>query len=404
MDPLRLLGAAFIMLAPLLWGFPMYYSLVSSRGWLYLKSFREKLRYFFNPFMKPRFMVIVKRLDGRVDVYYDGDVRFEKSERGATIWLGGEVFRSDRAPDDFPPVPLASCFAPNDIFSPYGIAVRLVAGWYAAAMFSYIYGVTLVDWLGGLDALGWLTLTAFLVQVAYTFWLFMGVQSIPVTHRASYVEVGYTPPVHELVPDFGVFSNEPVDKWVKRLGGRLVFIVPEDLKQIFDELREKLGTAHQAVSLLVKVYEADLWRKALTEYRETEMSIREVGKSYARRWVLKHNFRITIPRLLVLAFIFVLGVVVGYVFGSTWAVTPAPPPWYNAATHTHAHQGYAGYAPSTATVMPASPPPPPGATHTPSVKPAQPPPPPGSTTTPTVTPAKMPPPPPTRNATGVRGA
>ncbi len=377
----------FLVLLSVPLGFGFWLFFTATHGFLYLDSLRKKLGFYLAPYAPPWF-ILLKHVDGKVEQFYD--VRVWKGRSTHLLRLGEYVVTMDVNPHEASiMVSLTDARGPPGQPSPYGLAWRVLVGWAFALYMCFLsWDFTfLARVIDGLQPSweGWLSLTALIVILVYFFHVLHQI-NIPQTRYLGLIVVGVDPPHLHVVPELSVFDPKPPVRGLKLLARNVVINVPESLEHVIEKLRERLGT-DEAVAAWVaaKAELADIWRKNLAEVREEMASVRTVARRMIRMKELRELTRPSLSRILLLLVVFLAGLVVGYLVGSSWAVSLTPPPGYN-TTQAHSVQ---------AMVKPAPPPPPPGVdTTNPPVHPATPPPPPGTnTTSPPVHPAQAPPPP-----------
>jgi len=359
----------------------------------YLRGVREHLRFFFSPF-GPVLMIVIKELDNSISILYKHslekrdkeEVRIYRGSRGVIIESPAGLFVSPVDPREGQLVSIMDARGPVGSPSPFGYGWRLLTGWLVAWIFAWIGFVnTFIDaWLAGRDFSGvdWL-MFMWLVLVFYTMFAYIIPRLYAHQIRLSgFIEVGYNPPYRVLAPSCSPWDSTTVDECTRYYGGKLIVKVPESLKAYFDELRKEHGSYSLAAALAARLDESVQARKTISELKRRMYEQTEAAKSLIRIEGFRYLTRLTIPKVLFWGLLLAIGFGLGYMFGSDWALSTQPPPWY-AHTNTSMYTQTQVYVP----VQPAQPPNPPMASQ-PPVQPAKPPPPP--TVTVTITPARPP--------------
>jgi len=352
----------------------------------HLRGLGDFIRFFFLPF-GPDLMVVIKRLDGSFLVAYGHELRVQRSSRATLMDLGGEQFVTEDDPySSGTLVSIADARAPIGYPSPFGLAWRCLMSWMIALCIEWI--ALSVDVVPSLPAIQrpeqWIELTMFVATLFTLFGSIMVRIYMPQTIYTAYIETGIEPPYSRVVAGCDAFSPTPIDRCVERLGGRVVINVPSSVKEFLEALARKIGSYALASAILALLDMVPTLRKSIAELRREQRTVKEMARELVAAEFYRYLSRPTLGKVLFWIFLFALGLVVGYVIGSSWAVSTTPPPWLNAtATHHAAH-----------TITPASPPT--LATHRVTITPATPPTPPATATSTTasstVTPATAPPP------------
>ena len=379
-----------VALASPLIGFLMfvYTVAVSRHGFLYIRSWAERLAFFFSPYGPPWY-ILVKMIDGRIEAFYNATI--VKGTRTYLLKLGELILVMDSDPDEEAvSLSLWDARGPSGMSSPYGLAWRVILSWGVAVYASFLaFDFTfLSSAVSGtaIPAEGWATLMIFLLELMYMMMLLRHMQ-VPSTKYLGLIVVGVDPPHMRAVPELSASDPRPPARMLARLGRKVVFNVSPGLEKLIAKLRERLGSDEAVVNWLVEQAElAVLWRKNLAEIRDEMRTVRTVARRMVRMWELRDITRPSFSKLLVWLLFFGIGAVVGYVFGSSWAVSAQPPPWY-AYTNTSMYTQTSTISPPVQPA-PAPPPPPVPAANAMPVQPA---------------PAPAPPPP-SGNQTGVQPA
>ncbi len=389
-----------LALASPLIGFATWLAFTAGHGFLYLEGFRDKLAFFFSPWM-PRWYVLLKHVDGSVEQFFD--VRVEKGRGRYLLRLGsaGEVMAvMEKDPDEVAvPLSIWDARGPPGMPSPYGLGWRVLVGWAVAVYIAFLaFDFTFIGARGGPGVEGWLSLMVFMLEFSYM-WQLLREMQLPRAKYLGLVAVGVNPPHLRVVPELSVFDPRPPAAMLEMLARRMEIVVPRELGKIIEKLKERLGTDEAVAAWIAAQAEmATIWRKSLAEVRSEMTTVRTVARRMVRMQGLRELFRPSLGKVMVWLLIFGLGAVIGYVFGSSWALSASPPPWYNVTAHSTYNTMYTQKPP----VSPAAPPAPPGAqqaqttvTPTPVGHPSAPPPPgpPATGNATAVRPAQPPPPP-----------
>ena len=373
---------ALALLAPLL-GMATFLALLKQHGLAHLGGLRDALVFFFAPF-GPSLMLVIKRLDGEVIVLYDKDIEYYETGKGVVVDAGDTQYVTHFKFDRAPLIALTDARAPPGIPSPFGVTWRAILGWGACWVASFI-GMEftfLEDLLLGYmpSPASWVALLLCIVYAVLMFAYVLPRTYTPSIRLAGFVEGGVSENFTVLKPSCSPWDNTSVDECVEMWGGRIEILLTKKVEEALKKLVSETKSPTLAAAILNKLVRYEDLKKSIRLLRLEKLSIQEAAKEHIVASPWRYLQRVTISKLIVWAFFFALGTVVGYVFGSSWAVSPTPPPWYNESATT------------AAMVTPAQPPPPPTPTQTPTVTPA-PPPTITPTQTPTVTPAPPPPPP-----------
>ncbi|NPA96178.1 MAG: hypothetical protein GXO32_01085 [Crenarchaeota archaeon] len=375
------LATALAAAAPLI-GFLFFYSMARAHGLAHLETLRDALRFFLSPF-GPRLMIVLKDLAGRIEMLFDRDARIFKSSRGYVIDARGVQYVIDEDPDQVAElISLADARGPPGYPSPFGLAWRCLMGWMVAIAFAWVALVlTFIDDVASgrpVSSYSWICLLLFINYFTLLLGNVMPRIYSPSTRFLGLVEVGIEPPYRRVAIGCSVFDSQPVDRCVERLGGKIVINVPSSVKEFLDAIAKKIGSYALASAILALIDMVPTLRKSIAELRREQRTVKEMARELVAAEFYRYIARPTLGKVLFWTFLFALGLVVGYVIGSSWIVSTTPPPWLNTTAAHHAHS-----------VTPATPPT--LATHRATVTPATPPRPSAtSTTASTVTPATAP--------------
>jgi len=185
--------------------------------------------------------------------------------------------------------------------------------------------------------------------------------------RLELVSAGINPPHEYLVPALSVDSSISTLEHAKLMARKINIIVPKELQDVLKEVEERVGSKELATANLAALAVAKQWRKSLAKVLREVYTIFKGGETLA---YLRMKHLVSTPRRIITLFIvFLIGIIVGsiigWTFGSTWAVSPQPP----------ASMPYQPYNVSIVTppTSPALPPPPPVTSLPSGIQPAQPP-------------------------------
>ena len=388
-------------------GLGFFTAMVRPYGLCHLSGFKDILTFFFAPW-GPKLMLVVKDLAGRIEMYYDRDVTITKSAKGYVIDALGKQYIAHEDPESTADlVSLADARGPIGYPSPFGLAWRALAGWMCGIGLAWVaLSATLIS-----DATlpqpkvtpwDWVALIGFIVDMLMVFGVVMQRIYMPQLKLAALIEYGINGPYAAVTKGCSPYDSEPVDKCVARLGGRVVVKVPESVRQYLEALASRIGSHALSAALLSLIDMVPSYRKSLAELRREQRTIKEMARELVSAEFIRYVTKPTLGKVLFWALLFLIGVGVGYAVGSTWSISTHPPPWWGNASvaqaHTHVTATTAVSGHGTASVTPASPPPPVSTskatitpappptltTHKPSVTPA---PPPTLTPSATVTPA-----------------
>ncbi len=347
----------------------LFFIMLSRQNPAYLRGLRDHVAYYFAPF-GPQLMVLVKRLDSSVALYYD--VVVEASERGHIIQTeDGSTYVSRTDPRRGELVALVDARGPVGVPSPFGYTWRVLAGWMVSSIVLWIAFVnTFLDAIiRGVQpgAVEWLMFMALVLDLFYVFGIIMPRLYTPSVHMTGLVEAGFNPPYTVVVPSCSPWDTTPVDQCVNMLGGRIGIMVPQSLKELLEELRKEHGSYTLAAAIAAKLDEGVRARKTITELKRRMFVETEAAKALIRAEGWKYLFHLTLPRALLLLLVFALGLALGLALGGDYVITTQPPatlpsPQAPPATGYHAPQ-----APpitevignTTETITPAEMPPPP---------------------------------------------
>ena len=383
-----------LALAGPLLGFLWWLGITLNHGFLYLRGFRDKLSFFISPWM-PRWYVLLKHINGEVEQFYE--LRAEKSRGKYLLRLGkGELIAvMEKDPDEAAvPISIWDARGPPGMPSPYGLAWRAIVGWAFAVYIAFLaFDFTALGHKGPMPTEGWLSLLVFTLEFSYL-WQLFAKMNMPMSKYLGLVVVGVNPPHLRVVPELSVFDPRAPVELLGMLARKLEIVVPKELTRVIEKLKERLGTDEAVASWIAAQAEmAVIWRKNVAEIRDEMRTVKTVARRMIRTRELRELSRPSLGKIMIWLLILGVGIVIGYVFGSSWAISAHPPPWYSNASHAAASTAYAQQAAHAVTPAPMPSPPIPPSTHTP-VTPANPPAPPTTTPHhPPVSPAPAPPPP-----------
>ncbi len=310
----QLILLVYTLTSPL-WGFAAFLVLARSYGWQYLRTFGDRLAFFFAPY-PPRNMVVVQKMGGEEEVYYDAEI--EKHEKGYKIALPGVVIA---APKIFPKLLeiLATGVVPGKP-SPYGVGWRVVLGWSVAWLTSYyiaLWSYSIYDW-------NTFTVTLFMASIMILVYLAGVILYRLRTPNVQFIGLmitGAEMPVYHAVPVCGPLGAPPTECLRIIKDAKLEWHVPEELKSIFEQwLKRFKNDASKTAAFFERAMEPEIYRRALSECLASMQSMRQAARSYIRLTFM----RLTVPRILLLLLVFAVGLAVGYALsGGGVAVVPA---------------------------------------------------------------------------------
>ncbi len=365
----------------------LIFAALSRRLNAHVKGLREKISFFFWPYPPTR-MLVVQELDGEISIFYDDDYSEIRSENRTLI----RTERGDLYVTEIPPsqagivISMYDAKAPGYLPSPFGIAWRWVV---SASIFIYFLYYALVTALippidlevveiggrlvqiarrGSIDP--WETLITMVAFTTGLTWLLTNV--VRMNDRtilyAWYHGKGINPPHQAIIPTPGMSSISLLE-YLERLGREIQIIVPQDLSDIYGELKQGTGSGSLAAVILAKLSMSRRWREALVRILVDVFEMWKAGEASAMmRLGFQPLVRVTIPVFIIGLFI---GLVIGYVIGSVFTVSIAP------ANMTAITPAAPATPIPTPLPTPAPQPQPPTNTTPLPYTPAQPPPPPG---------------------------
>ena len=375
---------ALTVFAPII-GLLIFLSLLMRHGFAHLRGLREAVAFFFAPF-GPNIMLVVKGIDNSVTVLYDSDIEIYKTSKGLVVNTGDLQYVTTYSIERFPLVSLGDARAPPGIPSPFGVAWRVILGWGSCwtAGFIGMEFTFLEDLLLGYipSPASWISLMLCILYAVLLFAYVLPRIYTPTIRLAGFVEGGISENFVILKPSCSPWDDTSVDECVEAWGGKIEILLTRKVEEALSKLVREGKSPTLAAAILNKLVRYEDLKKSIRLLRLETLSIQEAAREHIAASPWTYLRRVTFSKLIVWAFFFGLGVIAGFVFGSSWAVSPVPP--YNESS-----------AVTAAMVTPAQPPPPPMPTQTPTVTPAPPP----TITTKNVTITPAPPPPPPTNTT-----
>ena len=315
------------LLIPLLFSLPMGLSMfvVLSRYHLaHLKSLKDLIKFYFNP-RPPYRMLIVESLDGRISVFYDDDYEELKAEDRTLI----RTRYGDQYVTKVPPsqasevVSMFDAKGPAGFPSPFGLSWRWAIG---AAVTTYMLYYALLVALFPVDGTlnPWEILLTTSLMIAWSAFMFMNLMRFndASIKYAWYHSVGINPP-HEIILPSPSLSSLSLVEYFKHLGREIVIRIGDELKPLLDVLTEKVGSKSLAASILARLAMSETWRKGLAEVLQEKMDLIIAGDT-ARRIRYGEYGPISKKTIGIMIGIFIVGLVIGYLFGNAYGFSVAP--------------------------------------------------------------------------------
>lgn len=320
-----------IVAGGILFGFLYFYLSVSNQvgTWLHLRSFFERLGFFFKPF-PPKNMLVLIWPDGAADIFVDVEVGSDSKgytirTPAGTVWTP-KLRWHNLAMTETSVVPREP--------SPYALAWRTLAGWIAGWVFAY-YGLVLnmpenvtytsPEWL--------IPLTLLLMVIIYIVML-VTIVSTPNLPATALTVRGISPPSMFAEPAEGPLGISPKEK-AKLKGRDIIIKVPEDAKETLEEIKEMMQVPEdKAAEILAKLSLFSIYRRSLVAMQAHFRPLQEIARSMLRVQISK----ITLGRGLLLLLAFAAGYLLAYFTSGSVMVGP-PPEHVNSTIHAMAGGG-----------------------------------------------------------------
>ncbi len=282
---------------------------------------RDHARFFLYPY-PPRRMLILHKLDGKFSIYYDDQIKEikgdEKSEVSCKNHDEVDHFVLDGNLSDYSlKVSMYDARGAKGYDSPFSLAWR----WIVAASFTvYINYIAMIEgWFprNGEPDMFWAMLGTMAFFLSLMWFLTNIIRFRDETIEYIYllpksINQGLTEYVHAPEP----LSNLSLPNFLKRLGKEIKVEVPNELKEVFENLKKGKKDVLVSALSLTKFYEAEAWRKALSQSLEDMMKLRKAGETIA---LIKMKGLIYRP-VMVYVVIFILGLIIGYIFGNIFSI------------------------------------------------------------------------------------
>ncbi len=286
------------------------------------RSLATALRFYLWPF-PPRRMIRILHLDGEEAIYYDNmcEVEEEKGASRVTCRDGRIYVVSGSLGEAAAYRRFYDLRAGEDVPSPISPLWRWIVSRTFALYFGYYVPFALALGSPIASYLGYIVVVAFMLFIVH-----LTRFAARETLYFAGVVTGVRGHEHYVSPLPGE-TRIPVVDFLKTLGRIVVVQVPKEVRQVFDELKEKVKSDVLAASQLAAIARKRTLMDTVATVLEDDLRLVKAGESYAM--IRARPFSAPRFRLSSLAAGLIIGLIIGgalgYIFGSTWAVSPSPP-------------------------------------------------------------------------------
>ena len=306
----------------------------------HLRNIKEKVKFFFWPY-GPDKMLVIQELDGEYKLFYDDEYEEIQSENKTLI----KTIFGDQYVTEVPPsqasvaTSLFEARGPPNYYSPFSVGWRWVVAaaimiymLYAAVVMAVIPTIDVQEIMIGLVKLNvaiikpidpWevmVTVTAFFIGLT---WMLVNIQRMNdrTIMYSWYHSKGINPPHISIVPSPTVGSIGLLE-YLGRLGREIIIVVPKELNEVLNHVKDKTGSKSLAAVILSKLAMAKTWRESLANTISEQFVVFKAGEtSAAIRLNIPQIQRKMIPAMIL---IFLIGVGVGFGLGNLFGVGVEP--------------------------------------------------------------------------------
>ncbi len=334
-------------------GLTTFFSVLGKRYRAHLRGFRDVAKFYICPF-PPRVMVRYVSLDGNEKVYYNDSCVITDEESSSKIVCRDGLRKTSKVKLRESGVyrRFYDLKAGEGVPSPLSPLTR----WFIARPLA-IYIAYYLPWALAMEQPMIFQIYSYVLIVVFMSLLIITTKMMARdTFYIALMDVG-----DDVIPLPTESSMNPIS-FIKALGIEVKVTIPEAVRNVFEEIKKKVKGDVLAAMDILNMFRSKTQEETISLLLEQGLKFVKIGETWAMERAKPLKPRIRIPTALAIFVVaFVIGGIVGYVFGSTWGISPTPPTYsYNYTVVTPAKMPT--LTPSNAThvvVTPAKPPSPP---------------------------------------------